>query len=1578
MFVRNDTMTRPASLIAGMLGVWLSLLAAIPAQAGPTGCIYIWRFLRMSYPCPTPTGCGSPCYCSFGEYCYTPSYQVLDCATGEPTSSCSSTAENEAYQAWRGANVPVGAEQCENPWSGVFIGCNQAPEPTSCQDTVKKVNDLGDPVDLTTGALEQSATDIELGHGLAFKRHFASNRGVTTAMGKDWRHNLDWQLVYKVTVTSGQYQEIVIVRRPFGSDGVFERNSWHPDDWKTGANGVGGLAGSEPDGFTFTGDDGTKIQFERVSSQTFRLAQIRPPGEPAIAVTYSGATKTFSAGGSSIAITEFTSGSNTGQIQTVAGGGQTWTYTYSSSLDQLLTATGPDLSTPGNGSDQVVLTYSYPYGPLSKVQRTAGGVTRTLGEWTIVGGRATTADEVALDQKLYMTYSGTQYVVTGTAVRDVPGTSATPLASFSCDGGRITGVSGTGGPGVDVPLSSATFTSAAAGSVPPNFWQSKTDENGHKTWYQDYDERGRAATIVEGWVDSNSNGTFDTSDAYLRRRDFTYHASLDDPLSVTEKSLVNPAANRVETQIFDSSDRLTTKRLAGYTLDASGAVVAFTDETTYGYDANGRMTSITGPTAAQYTEIDYDATTGSRSALRRYLNGSGSSYLSWSFSNFDAQGNPQTVTDPNSRATAFTYDGMGRVLTATPPYEGSGSTTVTFTYDVDGNLTRVDFPPDTASNAVYLKLEYDTTKPDLLRAISDSQGNAIVYTYGKKRATREERYTGFTSLASPGTRVGDATFSYSAAGHLFRAFNPLFGGSTVYSEFGHDAKGNPTSVTDENGKQDALLYDALDRLEAIQQVRSATYETDFAYDALSNVTEVTDAAANATDLLYDDRGNLVETVSPDTGTTRFLYDAAGNLARKIEDAAATARSTLYSYDGLDRLTAIDLPNDPDWTFTYDTSAASNQKGRLAQVTNGAVTTQLEYTQRGDLAVERTIVDGLSYAVQYAYDAAGNRTQVQGPSGTHADTSYAGLRPSAMTVTAGTSTQQITNLTWYPFGPRTQAKFPPQSGGANTVTSTRALNLRGQITDVDVTSGAAAILDRSYKYDFTAGTPGPNDPGPNLDRLVDNLDASESRFYFYDALDRLQKATSLTGTVLHEYGYDAVGNRASKLGPIGSSSYSYESNTNRLDATTGAEARDYAHDVYGSRIYDGAAGFTGTPSLLYDDANRLIEVRDPAASFATIATYSYDAFGRRIKKVAGGKTILFFYDSEGHLIEEIEKIAGSGNDEARFYVFLEDELVGIVDQTQEAGAATWIAPLLGVENIEPPVLIFVLVLVAGLGVTVVTRRLPAGLATTTSGAALMLLCASGVGAPRFSWVHVDPLGTPAAVTDTPASGNAVAVWRAKVEPFGKATVDDDPDGNAATFALNVRFPGQYADAETGWYFNFFRTYDPSTGRYLEPDPIGLKGNPSAFLYDAAPHPLIPVSLGFRDGHTYAYAGSNPLGVADPLGLGTWSSFSVGGSLGPITFKWTSEKPLSTQNEFVTDFELGGGISFCYTPDPPCHGERPRLPFNFNVGIGRWTGISTAGERLCINVGASASFLPIDISIPFFDAPPFGSPPSAWER
>ncbi|OYY93469.1 MAG: hypothetical protein B7Y41_11985 [Hydrogenophilales bacterium 28-61-23] len=88
-----------------------------------------------------------------------------------------------------------------------------------------------------------------------------------------------------------------------------------------------------------------------------------------------------------------------------------------------------------------------------------------------------------------------------------------------------------------------------------------------------------------------------------------------------------------------------------------------------------------------------------------------------------------------------------------------------------------------------------------------------------------------------------------------------------------------------------------------------------------------------------------------------------------------------------------------------------------------------------------------------------------------------------------------------------------------------------------------------------------------------------------------------------------------------------------------------------------------------------------------------------------------------------------------------------------------------------------------------------------------------------YYHTDHLGTPQAMTD--ASG--AVVWRADTEPFGKAVV------KVATVENNLRLPGQYYDQETGMHYNYFRDYDPGTGRYAEADPIGLAGGLNLYGY-----------------------------------------------------------------------------------------------------------------------------------------------------
>ena len=73
-----------------------------------------------------------------------------------------------------------------------------------------------------------------------------------------------------------------------------------------------------------------------------------------------------------------------------------------------------------------------------------------------------------------------------------------------------------------------------------------------------------------------------------------------------------------------------------------------------------------------------------------------------------------------------------------------------------------------------------------------------------------------------------------------------------------------------------------------------------------------------------------------------------------------------------------------------------------------------------------------------------------------------------------------------------------------------------------------------------------------------------------------------------------------------------------------------------------------------------------------------------------------------------------------------------------------------------------------------------------------------------------------------------VWEWKTDTFGAGAANENP-GGLGVFSFNLRFPGQYYDAETGLHYNYFRDYDPSVGRYVESDPIGLIGWFNTYRY-----------------------------------------------------------------------------------------------------------------------------------------------------
>ncbi|MEX2500547.1 MAG: RHS repeat-associated core domain-containing protein [Wenzhouxiangellaceae bacterium] len=95
------------------------------------------------------------------------------------------------------------------------------------------------------------------------------------------------------------------------------------------------------------------------------------------------------------------------------------------------------------------------------------------------------------------------------------------------------------------------------------------------------------------------------------------------------------------------------------------------------------------------------------------------------------------------------------------------------------------------------------------------------------------------------------------------------------------------------------------------------------------------------------------------------------------------------------------------------------------------------------------------------------------------------------------------------------------------------------------------------------------------------------------------------------------------------------------------------------------------------------------------------------------------------------------------------------------------------------------------------------------------------------IETDQLGTPRVAIGE--YGNIAWRWTMNDNAFGQQSPDVIGDGDSPGLELNLRFPGQYFDQETGLHYTYFRDYDPRVGRYVESDPIGLRGGLNIYSY-----------------------------------------------------------------------------------------------------------------------------------------------------
>jgi len=194
-----------------------------------------------------------------------------------------------------------------------------------------------------------------------------------------------------------------------------------------------------------------------------------------------------------------------------------------------------------------------------------------------------------------------------------------------------------------------------------------------------------------------------------------------------------------------------------------------------------------------------------------------------------------------------------------------------------------------------------------------------------------------------------------------------------------------------------------------------------------------------------------------------------------------------------------------------------------------------------------------------------------------------------------------------------------------------------------------------------------------------------------------------------------------------------------------------------------------------------------------------------------------------------------------------------------------------------------------------------------------------------------------------------VWRwDQQEPFGDAAPNEDPDGNSVTFSFPVRFAGQYADSEALLSYNKRRNYNPSDGRYVESDPVGLRGGLN----------------------TYLYVDARPLSNIDPLGLTCHCGNSVanfaGGAggqygLGPVFVSADSGVAFDTEGNVCLysmicgmappmGVIVGGGLGLAGSGG----GGRLCTGQSTCVGITRMGGAGILGEGQVLKCGSSLTF------------------------
>ncbi len=668
---------------------------------------------------------------------------------------------------------------------------------------------------------------------------------------------------------------------------------------------------------------------------------------------------------------------------------------------------------------------------------------------------------------------------------------------------------------------------------------------------------------------------------------------------------------------------------------------------------------------------------------------------------YDASGRVVSITDPIGRVVEYDYDTAGRIRTVTDTAGGRTS----YTYDTNHRITTVTDP----RNIVFLTNEYDVQG----RVARQVQADGGVYAFDYSvvgalvtetvltnplgRATRY-RFNAFGQTVSETNALG-TTYEYASGTNRLLAITDGLGRRT---EFAYDGRGNvvaitdplgnvrrstydvatdlPTTVSDPLGNPTTFSYDAGGNVTAV--AGPTGMQTTLVRDATGDVRAIIDPLGNRTTLSYDAHGGLVATTDPVGATTTFTYDGASRLTSQIDPRG---RTTTFSYDNLNRLIAITDALGAVKRMTYDGN------GSLIAVTDALGRTITHTYDVMDRLVARTHPQGVTET--YGYDTGGRLVMHIDRNGRATTHRYDELdRRVGATYADG-------SVTTFAYDAADRAVAATDSAAGTVVHEYDRLDrLAGVQTALGAVSYGYDALGRRKQRLATGATPTAYafNAASQLTRVETGGQIVELE---YDHAGRLTTVTLPNG-IVKELAYDEasrlVGLRY-RRGPtvIGDLIYARDAGGN-VTRIRGSLAQSLlpgaidgaAYDDHNRQLAFGRAALTfdaegnttsitddtGTSTLQWDSRNRLVALTGPTVE----ASFSYDVFGRRVRKTVNGATTQYLYDGPDVATETRDGVTlpylrllgldspiARGADE----VYLTDGLGTVIGTSNAAGAVT---------------------------------------------------------------------------------------------------------------------------------------------------------------------------------------------------------------------------------------------------------------------------------------------------------------------